>query len=198
MCSGQPTEGGRGSFGRDSHLRGRRLLLVKGEDLLCTDVRGGALSGNRATSNPGHSPIHLIRHRHGAWRLRHAPGQLEQLQALLNDHSFWASGRSHRELSRMLAGSQAVVSAWQGSSLVGFGRATSDRVFRAALWDVVVAGKHQGQGLGRRLVEALLQAPALVAVERVYLMTTNSAGFYEQLGFTAVERQRLMLRTTDR
>jgi len=25
-------------------------------------------------------------------------------------------------------------------------------------------------------------------------MTTNSAGFYEQLGFTAVESQRLMLR----
>lgn len=125
------------------------------------------------------------------------PGQLKQLQRLLDKHSFWASGRSQRELRRMLAGSQAVVSAWNGSRLVGFGRATSDGVFRAALWDVVVAGEYQGQGLGRRVVEALLQAPALVAVERVYLMTTNSAGFYEQLGFTAVESQRLMLRTTD-
>ena len=95
----------------------------------------------------------------------------------------------------MLAGSQAAVSAWQGSTLVGFGRATSDGVFRAALWDVVVAGEHQGRGLGRRLVEALLEAPALAGVERVYLMTTNSAGFYEQLGFTAVDCQRLMLRT---
>jgi N-acetylglutamate synthase-like GNAT family acetyltransferase len=57
----------------------------------------------------------------------------------------------------------------------------------------VVAGEHQGRGLGRRIVEALLQEPALTAVERVYLMTTNSSGFYEQLGFTAVESQRLML-----
>jgi N-acetylglutamate synthase-like GNAT family acetyltransferase len=139
------------------------------------------------------APIQLIRHRRGAWRLRRAPGQLRQLQQLLDAHSFWATGRSQREVSRMLAGSQAVVSAWQGSQLVGFGRATSDWVFRAVLWDVVVAGKQQGRGLGRRIVEALLQEPALQGVERVYLMTTNSAGFYEQLGFTAVDSQRLML-----
>ncbi len=140
------------------------------------------------------APIQLIRHRRGAWRLRRAPGQLQQLQQLLDAHSFWASGRSKRELSRMLAGSQAVISAWQGSRLVGFGRATSDGVFRAVLWDVVVAGERQGRGLGRRIVEALLQEPALQGVERTYLMTTNSAGFYEQLGFTAVDSQRLMLR----
>jgi ribosomal protein S18 acetylase RimI-like enzyme len=138
--------------------------------------------------------IQLIRHRAGALRLRLGPGQLQQLQQLLDAHSFWASGRSQRDLSRMLAGSQAVVSAWQGPQLVGFSRASSDGVFRAVLWDVVVAADHQGQGLGRRLVEALLQEPALQAVERVYLMTTNSAGFYEQLGFTAVDSQRLMLR----
>ena len=138
-------------------------------------------------------PIQLIRHRRGAWRLRRAPGQLQQLQQLLDAHSFWANGRSQRELSRMLAGSQAVISAWQGSRLVGFGRASSDGVFRAVLWDVVVAGEHQGQGLGRRIVEALLQETALQVVERTYLMTTNSAGFYEQLGFTAVDSQRLML-----
>ena len=143
------------------------------------------------------APIQLIRHRRGAWRLRLAPGQLLQLQRLLDAHSFWASGRSQRELSRMLAGSQAVISAWQGTRLVGFGRATSDGVFRAVLWDVVVAGEHQGRGLGRRIVEALLQEPVLQGVERTYLMTTNSAGFYEQLGFTAVVSQRLMLRISD-
>jgi ribosomal protein S18 acetylase RimI-like enzyme len=140
------------------------------------------------------APIQLIRHRRGAWRLRHAPGQLQQLQRLLDANSFWASGRTKRELSGMLAGSQAAISAWQGPRLVGFGRATSDGVFRAVLWDVVVAGEHQGRGLGRRIVEALLREPALQGVERTYLMTTNSAGFYEQLGFTAVDSQRLMLR----
>jgi len=140
------------------------------------------------------APIQLIRHRRGAWRLRNAPGQLQQLQRLLDTHSFWARGRSQRELSRMLIGSQAVISAWQGSHLVGFGRATSDGVFRAMLWDVVVTSEHQGRGLGRRIVEALLDEPLLLGVERTYLMTTNSTGFYEKIGFSVVSSQALMLR----
>ena len=145
-------------------------------------------------SGRGTVPIRLIRYHRGAWRLRWWPGQLQQLQALLDAHSFWAQGRSPAQLRRMLAASQAVVSAWRGQRLVGFGRACSDGVFRAVLWDVVVAGEEQGQGLGRRLVEALLEAPALKNVERVYLMTTNSAGFYKQLGFAQSEAQRLMVR----
>ena len=93
----------------------------------------------------------------------------------------------------MLRGSQAVVSAWQGQQLVGFGRASSDGVFRAVLWDVVVAGEHQGLGLGRRLVAELLACPVVARAERVYLMTTNSDGFYGRLGFSASHAQHLMV-----
>jgi len=119
---------------------------------------------------------------------------LWKLQRLFNKHAFWAQGRSVPELRRLLAGSTVVVSLWQGKRLVGFGRASSDGIYRAVLWDVVVAGDLHGQGLGRRVVEALLAAPALGGVERIYLMTTNSAGFYEQLGFQRVEGQKLLLR----
>jgi ribosomal protein S18 acetylase RimI-like enzyme len=146
------------------------------------------------TIQPAQPEIRLIRHRCSGLRLRCGPGQLRQLQDLLDAHSFWAQGRSPAQLRRMLRGSRAVVSAWRGNRLVGFGRASSDGVFRAVLWDVVVAGDEQGRGLGRRLVEALLAAPALAEVERVYLMTTNSAGFYEQLGFGLGSSQRLMVR----
>ena len=151
-------------------------------------MKGGRLST---------APIQLIQHRHGAWRLRRAPGQLRQLQELLDTHSFWARDRSQQELRQMLASSQAVVSAWRGTQLVGFGRATSDRVFRAVLWDVVVAGEHQGRGLGRRIIEALLNEPAVHGAERVYLMTTNSQGFYATMGFNKVDNQQLMLRSRD-
>ncbi|MCX5946437.1 MAG: GNAT family N-acetyltransferase [Cyanobacteria bacterium] len=134
--------------------------------------------------------MRLIRHGRLSLRLR---WRLGTLQALLDQHSFWARGRQRRELAAMLTGSQAVVSAWQGQQLVGFGRATSDGVFRAVLWDVVVAGEHQGQGLGRRLVAELLACPAVARSERVYLMTTNSAGFYGRLGFSISHAQHLMV-----
>lgn len=98
----------------------------------------------------------------------------------------------------MLQGSQAVVSAWSGSRLVGFGRATSDGAYRAVLWDVMVAEEQQGLGLGRRIVEELIQAPGLAGIERTYLMTTNSQGFYEKLGFEANEQQKLMIKQINR
>jgi GNAT superfamily N-acetyltransferase len=137
------------------------------------------------------APVRIVRHRPGAPGLRLLG--LGQLQRLLDQHSFWAQGRERSQLGRMLGGSQAVVSAWQARQLVGFGRATSDGVYRAVLWDVVVALDHQGQGVGRRIVAALLGSPGLAGVERVYLMTTNGSGFYQQLGFKGSGTQNLLL-----
>ena len=82
---------------------------------------------------------------------------------------------------------------WRGKRLVGFGRASSDGIYRAVLWDVVVAGDLQGRGLGRQVVKALLAAPEIQRAERVYLMTTNSSGFYQQLGFSSAQPQELLI-----
>jgi len=146
------------------------------------------------------APVQLLIHAPGAPGLRWlgmGPGGwptrgLWKLQRLLNQHAFWAQRRSYPQLRRMLAGSAAVVSLWRGKRLVGFARASSDGVFRAVLWDVVIPEDLQGQGLGRMLVEALLGTPRLRRVERVYLMTTNSGGFYRQLGFEQVSSQELL------
>jgi len=141
------------------------------------------------------SRIRLIHHRRAALRLQLRPGGLKQLRLLFDEHSFWADDRTPSQLRQMLNGSAAAISAWDGCTLVGFGRATSDGVFRAVLWDVVVASSHQGQGLGRRIVESLLEQPCINNAERVYLMTTNSSGFYEQIGFKAMNTQKLMLKS---
>lgn len=108
---------------------------------------------------------------------------LLKLQQLLNKHAFWAKGRSERKLRRLLAGSTVVVSLWHNQEMIGFGRATSDGICRAVLWDVVVNGNLQGQGLGTKVVEALISTPSIKNAERIYLMTTNRSDFYLQLGF---------------
>ena len=119
---------------------------------------------------------------------------LLKLRRLFQKHAFWAQQRNDAELRRMLRGSDVVVSLWRGKRLVGFGRASTDGIYRAVLWDIVVAGDLQGRGLGRKVVEALLSSPSLRNVERLYLMTTNSAGFYQQLGFKKVDSQQLLIR----
>ena len=161
------------------------------EDQRRNGMQGVPVSGSRPAGST--DAIRLVQHRRGAPGLRLLPGRLEQLRRLFEEHSFWAHARSRPQLAAMLRGSQAAVSAWQGRRMVGFGRATSDGVFRAVLWDVVVASPQQGQGLGRRLVAELLRTPAVRGVERVYLMTTNSAGFYRRLGFDSTHRQHLLV-----
>ncbi|QPN65106.1 GNAT family N-acetyltransferase [Synechococcus sp. CBW1004] len=141
-----------------------------------------------------------MRHQRGARRLRLGLGPcwrpvraLHQLQRLFDQHSFWARGRSLRSLRRMLRRSDVAVTAWSRQQLIGFGRASSDGTFRAVLWDVVVAAPHQGQGLGHRIVTELLHCPEVRDAEKVYLMTTNSAGFYRRLGFDSTHRQHLLV-----
>ncbi|MFS8868658.1 GNAT family N-acetyltransferase [Synechococcus sp. H65.1] len=108
---------------------------------------------------------------------------LDQLLLLLNRNAFWAQNRRREEMERALAHSYPVVSAWDRERLIGFGRATSDGVYRAVLWDIVVDSDYQRQGIGRKLVETLISHPHLRAVERIYLFTTHQRGFYERIGF---------------
>ena len=119
---------------------------------------------------------------------------LKKLEIFLKDHAFWAINRKRSELKEMLANSSVIVSIWEKKRIIGFGRATSDKIYRAVLWDVVVANDLQGIGLGKLVVHALLQAPEIKNVERTYLMTTNGCSFYEQLGFQKVGNQNLMIK----
>lgn len=108
---------------------------------------------------------------------------LHQLQALFQVTAFWAQDRRVEDWAIALANSKPIVTAWDGDRLIGFARATSDGIYRATIWDVVIHPDYQGAGLGRKLVETVLMHPHVNRVERVYLMTTNQQKFYERIGF---------------
>ena len=122
-----------------------------------------------------------------------APKDLLQLKDLFNQSAFWASDRQLTDLARAISCSCPVVTVWHGERLMGFARATSDGVYRAAIWDVVIHDDYQGAGLGRKLVETVLSHPHVSNVERVYLMTTNQKQFYERVGFTENETTTMVL-----
>jgi N-acetylglutamate synthase-like GNAT family acetyltransferase len=107
----------------------------------------------------------------------------DQLQNLFRIAAFWAKDRSIDDLKIAIANSAPVVTIWDERRLIGFARATSDGIYRATIWDVVVHPDYQGLGLGRKLVETVLTHPKVNRVERVYLMTTNQQHFYERIGF---------------
>ncbi len=109
--------------------------------------------------------------------------QLEQVCDLFRRAAFWAKDREPEAMESAIAHSHPVVTAWDGEQMIGFSRATSDGVFRATIWDVVIHPDYQGVGLGRRLVETLIAHPHMNKVERTYLTTTHQQRFYERIGF---------------
>jgi N-acetylglutamate synthase-like GNAT family acetyltransferase len=108
---------------------------------------------------------------------------LHQLQALLNKSAFWAIDRRIEDLKIAVDRSEPVISVWDEEKLIGFARATSDGIYRATIFDVVVDPDYRRLGLGRKLVETILMHPCMRRVEKIYLMTTNQQNFYQQLGF---------------
>lgn len=109
--------------------------------------------------------------------------ELRKLQGLLSQAAFWAADRSLEELAIAIHHSCPVISVWHFDKLIGFARATSDGIFRATIWDVVIHPDYRGEGLGRNLVQMVLAHPHMNSVERVYLMTTHHQSFYEGIGF---------------
>jgi ribosomal protein S18 acetylase RimI-like enzyme len=108
---------------------------------------------------------------------------LQQLQTLFQLGAFWAKDRRVEDWEIAIANSDPVISVWDSDRLIGFARATSDGIYRATIWDVVIHPDYQGAGLGRKLVETVLSHPKLSRVERVYLMTTHQQSFYKRIGF---------------
>ena len=144
---------------------------------------------------------YLIKHAPGAPGLRilglgpnFLPSKgLLKLQLLFNKYTFWANKRTHSELKTMLKNSSVVVSVWQDDDLIGFGRATSDGIFRSVIWDVVVADNVQGNGYGRKIINTIINSPMIRKCEKIYLMTTHRSEFYKQLGFKINSSQKLMI-----
>jgi len=118
---------------------------------------------------------------------------LPKLQSLYETTTFWAKNRTLEDIEIAIANSNAVVSVWDNERLIGSARATSDGIYRATIWDVVIHPDYQGLGLGRKLVETLISHPLLNRVERVYLTTTHQQKFYEKIGFTENQTTTMVL-----
>ena len=118
---------------------------------------------------------------------------LYQLQELFNLTAFWARDRKIEDLEIAIKHSEPVITVWDCNLLIGFARATSDGIYRANIWDVIVHPEYRGAGLGRKLVETVLSHPLVNKVERVYLMTTYQQKFYQRIGFTENQTTTMVL-----
>ena len=105
-------------------------------------------------------------------------------QFLSND-AYWGTWRSRDDVERQIAGAWRVVGCYHpADGMVGFARAVSDGVALAYLADVFVLPAHRGQGLGARLVAAMIDGgPG--AEFRWLLHTEDAHQLYRKFGFAA-------------
>jgi len=90
--------------------------------------------------------------------------------------------RDPEKLRAAAANSYAVCTAYVDSQLIGFGRAISDGVYQSAIYDVVVRPEIQGRGVGKALMEALLEKLPRHGPILIYA-APGKQDFYRQFGF---------------
>jgi nitroimidazol reductase NimA-like FMN-containing flavoprotein (pyridoxamine 5'-phosphate oxidase superfamily)/N-acetylglutamate synthase-like GNAT family acetyltransferase len=114
-----------------------------------------------------------------------APGLRDvEAAADLVDGSYWNVGIPRHTHLLSHPGSAAWVGARDETGrLCATARAISDGAKRAWVFDVMVAPRWRGQGLGDAVMRLLLDHPAMRHVGRVYLSTRDAHGFYAKMGF---------------
>ena len=96
--------------------------------------------------------------------------------------TYWSPGIPFATVERAVRNS-VCVGAYVGNEQVGFARMVTDRATFAYLADVYVLEEHRGNGLSRRMMEAIMQLPELHGLRRMMLVTRDAHGLYEKFGF---------------
>jgi len=131
------------------------------------------------------NPAAVVEHRRGEFLISTDPARLDLdvIHGFLTNLSYWAKGIPREILSRSIEHSLCF-GVYDGSGAqVGFARVISDFATYAYVADVFVLESHRGQGLGKSLMNCILQHPALQGLRRWNLTTRDAHELYAQVGF---------------
>ncbi|HEY9693543.1 MAG TPA: GNAT family N-acetyltransferase [Oculatellaceae cyanobacterium] len=124
--------------------------------------------------------------------------QISELVELYKNE-FWSDKRTRPEVDKMLAASDIIIGLVdECDRLVAFTRVLTDFVYRAIIFDVIVKPDYRDKGLGKHLLDSIVNHPQLQSVEYLGLYCLpEMVQFYERWGFTTESgRFQLMLRSS--
>ena len=99
--------------------------------------------------------------------------------------TYWARGIGRETVARAIEHSLCFGVFLDGAQ-VGFARVITDQATFAYLGDVYLLEAHRGQGLARRLLQAVLAHPPLQGLRRWLLVTRDAHPLYRRHGFEIV------------
>lgn len=78
----------------------------------------------------------------------------------------------------------SVVSVYDQSALVGFGRIISDGIIYACIYDVMVRSGFNNKGIGSEIIKKLMAQCSLCNIRRIHLFAAKGTeNFYKKFGF---------------
>lgn len=104
----------------------------------------------------------------------------------LSERSYWAQGIPMETMNRSIENSLCF-GFYRAGRQVGFARVVTDCATFAWLADVFIVESARGQGLGKKLVPAILAHPQLQGLRRFMLGTRDAHGLYARFGFAPLE-----------
>lgn len=99
----------------------------------------------------------------------------------------WFSGRFPERLKTALGNSPSVISAWDGSRLIGLIRGLDDGVWQAAIDCLLVDPEYQGRGIASGLLRMLLEDYRDYLYVDIVPDEKRNVAFYLKHGFSIME-----------
>lgn len=112
---------------------------------------------------------------------------LDVVAAFLHDEAYWARGRPREVVERSVAASRVFALLDEQDTMVAFARVVTDGATFGWVCDLFVVEGHRGQGLGHRLIEAIVTDPELATMKRLLLATADAHGVYADVGFVPLD-----------
>ena len=100
---------------------------------------------------------------------------------------WWSKDRQREDVRRMLMHTDEIVAFCDPDSrrLIAFSRVLTDYVYKAMVFDVIVAAPYRKEGVGRALLDAIVAHPRLGSVQHIELYCRPElVPFYRKWGFT--------------
>lgn len=110
----------------------------------------------------------------------------------LSEEAYWSRGIDRARVERAID-SSLCFGAYSSGEQAGFARVVTDGATFAYLCDVFVMPQHRGQGLGKRLVRAVLEHPDVRGLRRVILVTEDAHELYRRFGFGELRKPEMYL-----
>jgi predicted N-acetyltransferase YhbS len=85
-------------------------------------------------------------------------------------------------MGRMLKNANLVITAWDGTLMVGIARSVSDFSYCTYLSDLAVRASHQQQGIGRELIRRTREAGGEASL--ILLSAPKAVEYYPRIGFS--------------